>query len=390
VRFSEILHQPRAISILRRALRSGRTHHAYLFDGPEGVGKALTARALAARLLCETEGLKPDDDACGRCPSCHLLAVDTHPDFHLVHRGLHKLHPERKVRRSKGLFLVVDLIRHFVIEPAGMKPSQGRRRVFVILDAERMNEEAQNALLKTLEEPPGEAVLILVSSSAFRLLPTIRSRCQRIPFDLLPPAFIADVLRERFDTPAEDARALARLCDGRLGVAVGWRETGLLALLEPVAALSIAQLGDPEAFAKGAIQLAADLAKRSSAAAPSDEADEPDDEDDDESGEGDDGGESSKSVSTDALRSALRLILMLIATLHRDALLIQNGAAGLLAGRWPETVIVGLAKQRATAQLHAAVAAAAETERMIDRNVAPQLALERLAVAMLGELPVVG
>ncbi len=387
MRFSDVLHQPRAISILRRSLRSGRTHHAYLFDGPEGVGKGLTARALAARLLCEAGGLKPDDDACGTCQSCHLLAVGTHPDFQLVHRQLHKQHPEAKVRRSKGLQIVVDVIRHFVIQPAGLKPSQARRRVFVIEEAERMKEEAQNALLKTLEEPPGDAVLILLSSSAFRLLPTIRSRCQRVPFDLLPPAFVADVLRDRFDAPPEDARALARLCDGRLGVAVTWKAAGLLNLLEPVCALTIAQAANPEGFAKGAIEIATDLAERCSPPEAQDDADDSPtgdrDEEDDESG-----GDSAKGVSTDALRSSLRLILMLVATLHRDVLLTQNGAATLLAGRWPERVVASLAQERSATQLHAAIAAAAETERMIDRSVSPQLALERLAVAMLGELPV--
>ena len=210
------------ISILRRALGSGRTHHAYLFDGPAGVGKELTARALVRGCCVRMTAAPADADACGQCWPCRLLTTENHPDFHLIHRGLHKLHPDRAVRQRKGLFLGVDLIRHFLIEPAAMKPAQGRRRVFLIRDAERMNEEAQNALLKTLEEPPGTACLILVTASALRLLPTIRSRCQVVPFALLPTDFVSGELAARLGLSSADARALAALAGGRWA----WPSTG--------------------------------------------------------------------------------------------------------------------------------------------------------------------
>lgn len=131
--FRDVRHQDRALSILRRTLANGRTHHAYLFDGPDGVGKEMTARAVAAKLLCENVpgdagfqaglGLGGDaDDAdfepCGDCRSCRLFAAGTHPDFHLVTRSLNKLHPEPQVRKTKGLYLVVAIIRHFLIERA--------------------------------------------------------------------------------------------------------------------------------------------------------------------------------------------------------------------------------------------------------------------------------
>ncbi|MCK4342447.1 MAG: DNA polymerase III subunit [Phycisphaerae bacterium] len=382
MRLTDVRHQDRAISILRRALRSGRTHHAYLFDGPEGVGKELTARGLAARLLCGDESLEPDADACGRCPSCKLLATGNHLDFHLIHRGLHKFHPDSTIRSSKGLFLSVNLIRHFLIEPAGMKPTQGPRRVFLIRDAERMNEEAQNALLKTLEEPPGSACLILVTASASRLLPTIRSRCQRVPFGLLPPDFVAGELEARLGLSAANARALASLAGGRLGVALLWHRIGLLDALDAVGGcVDRLPAGDPEAFGKTLVELATELALRTRQQA-----------DEEAPAEAEEGTTKSagKIVSTDELRTALKLVMLLVASLYREALVVKSGAAALcsLAGQQPR--VEQLAAGTTLDRLDECIRGVNEAERTLDRNVMPQLVCERLAVALLGELPVSG
>lgn len=398
MRFSDVPHQERAISILRRALRSGRTHHAYLLEGPEGVGKEAAGRALAARLLCEDDSLEPDADACGACTACRLLASGNHPDLHVIERRLHKLHPDRTIRASKGLFLVVDLVRHFLIEPAGMKPAMGRRRVFLIREAERMNEEAQNALLKTLEEPPGSGCLILVTASAERLLPTIRSRCQRISFDLLPAEHVVAELQRRAGLSAEDAQALAALAGGRLGVARRWHELGLLAHVDAVAQCvqGLAE-GDPEAFGKTMVEIATELAAESVRL---------DDETEmgGEPGGGKGGGKSS--VPTDALRDALKLVFMVVASLYRDALLVQVDVARLRAlprqsvpllvasviGREQGPLLKsgGTGNRRDTEAIdyvNGCIHAINDAERMLDRNVAPQLVCEQLAVALLGETP---
>ncbi len=377
MRLSDVQHQQRAVSILRRALASGRTHHAYLFDGPEGVGKESAARALAARLLCIDESIAPDADACGKCESCRLLAGDNHPDLHIIHRGLHKLHPNSTIRASKGLFLVVDLIRHFLIEPASLKPAQSVRRLFIVLDAERMNDGAQNALLKTLEEPPGSAGLILVTSSAARLLPTIRSRCQCIPFGLLPVSFVAAELVARLGLAAADAEALARLSDGRLGVAVGWHRIGLTEMFDGVgrhiAGLSDA---DPEAFGKGLLDLATTLAGRSMA---QDAAADP---------AGDDSAPpTSKTVPTDELRTAMKLVFLLIAALYRDVLVTHAGTPDLRIVPSQQSLVTRLAEQLALDDLDVRLNTITGAERMLDRNVAPQLVCEWLAVGLRGELP---
>ncbi len=395
MRLSEIRHQDRAVSILRRALESGRTHHAYLFDGPDGVGKESAARALAARLLC-TGGDSPAADqgslfadlaepessldACGCCPSCTLLERNSHPDFHPIHRGMHRQHPDSTIRAGKGLYLVVQLIRHFLIEPASLSPTVGLRRVFLIREAERMNEAAQNALLKTLEEPPGTAVLILVSSSAQRLLPTIRSRCQRVPFGLLPPAYVAERLGELTELDAAAARTLAGLSGGRLGAALHWHRLGMLDTLESVAGLVVARSPhDPVGFGKGMIEAADGLGTRLMKL-DAERAEES------SAGGGARGRSTGKGLPTDVLRDALKLGFMLVGALYRDALLAHEAAAPEL--RQVHTCATQVDQLRAattSSVCEAAIQGVAEAEQMLDRNVAPPLVCERLAGG-LGEL----
>lgn len=369
MRLDEIQHQLRALTILRRALASGRAHHAYLFAGPDGVGKELTARALAARLLCERAD-DPGADACGACQSCVLFASGNHPDFHFIHRGLHKLHSERSVRASKGLFLMVDVIREFLIDVANKSPTLGRQRVFVIRDAERMNEGAQNALLKTLEEPPASTRLMLVSSSAERLLATIRSRCQVVPFEPLPTAFVLERLKAAGATEGE-ADVLARLSGGRLGVALQWSAAGLIETLHALdRALAGGDFARPESFAKALLEQANELAARLIECAARAEA------------EGDDEGRK-RSVETDDLRGALKLCFMLIASVVAEAMWLDAGGQA----RFAEVGLRGpaaLAQRRDADELADCVEAATRSEWMLDRNVNPQLVCEQLAVRLDG------
>lgn len=384
MRLRDVQHQQRALSLIQRGLASGRAPHAYLFEGPEGVGKELTARALAARLLCAAPDESAEGEACGQCQSCRMFARDNHPDFHLIYRGLHKLHPDRNVRVSKGLFLGVDLIRHFLIEPSTSKPTVGRRHVFVIRDAERMNEEAQNALLKTLEEPPGETCLILVTASADRLLPTIRSRCQRISFGLLPPDYVHQRLKGEGVGP-DSADALTRLCDGRLGAALRWHRIGLMDALPGVLdSLTRALKNDPEAFAAGMLEAATELAARDMQAGDDEE------ESDETADEGRRSSPRTKStnVPTDQLRDALKLTLLLLAAFYRDALISQHQTATPLNLPPLQERSGRLAKFHTADELDAALTAINRAERMLDQNVAPQLVGERLAAALNGAAPV--
>lgn len=385
MRLSDVQHQERALAILRRALASGRTHHAYLFAGPEGVGKERAAVGLAARLMCQDASLAPDADACGVCNSCRMIAAGSHPELHIVRRELIRLHPDAEIRKRKGLLLGVDVVRHFLIEPAGLRPTQSPRRVFIIRDAESMSDQAQNALLKTLEEPPGATCLILVTASAERLLPTIRSRCQVIPFGLLPPAFVAAQLCTQADLTPPEAEMLAALSGGRLGVALAWqRQYALLERLPEIAGLlRLVWRGDVPAFGKALGDLGKVLA---ATAQEPDNADETD-ADNDEDAEGTDSA-AEREVTTDAWRAALKLVLLVFAALLRDVLVQQAGAPTLARLAPLEEIIRELHRHLSPDAVAAALAAVAEAEEQLDRNVAVPLVGERLAIALLGEAPV--
>lgn len=223
---SAIIGHERARVLLARLLASGRTPHALLFHGPEGVGKSTIARGFAAALLCEAP---VEGAACGRCTSCGKASRGNHPDLLLVTRL-----PRRKTSGGDGdeddgdepaagggelrSFILVRQIRE-VVEHAAYAPREGPRRVFLIDPADRMNAEAQNALLKTLEEPPGEAILLLVASRPHALLPTVRSRCFPVGFAALAPADLARALEQR-GLARDEAVSRAALASGRPGAAL--------------------------------------------------------------------------------------------------------------------------------------------------------------------------
>ena len=185
-------NQPRARLTLEAALRGDGLTHAYLFHGPPGTGKRDAARAFAAALI--SEGAEDQADAERRVLS------GVHPDLSWVEpRGAHDV--------------LVDDVRMQVVRQASLRPFEAGRRVFVIAEADRMNEESQNALLKTLEEPAPFAHLVLVSSAPGRLLPTIVSRLQPVRFGPVPAARIAELL-ERDGVDSRTALACARLAGG--------------------------------------------------------------------------------------------------------------------------------------------------------------------------------
>jgi len=254
---TEVQHQDAALRRIQLALSRDRVPHAYLFHGPEGVGKEKVARGLAQLLLCsepterkqsidesDVVGLEQVRESCGRCEDCQLVAAETHPDFHLIYRQLHRDHPDADVRKRKGLELGVDVLRHFVIDKVGLTPLRGRAKLFVIRSADDMTVQAQNALLKTLEEPPGTTFIILLVSALDRLLPTTLSRCQLVRFDGLPGAFIRDKLHELRPTLSrERIEWCARCGEGSLGRALEYADDELFELHQRLNE-SLTRLGD--------------------------------------------------------------------------------------------------------------------------------------------------
>jgi DNA polymerase III subunit delta' len=272
----DVRHQPRAHRILQRAMASRRLPHAYIFHGPEGVGKQTLATCFARLLLCprpaqadppaEVAGQDRIDwrEACGTCEDCTLTLAGTHPDMQMVYKELNRYHPAPEVRARKAIDLSVDVVRHFIIDRVGDKPARGRARVFVVLEADQMSVAAQNALLKTLEEPPDAAFIILVTRSLDRLLPTTLSRCQPVPFGALPSDFVEARLQSlRPDLADGPRRFVARYCDGRLGVAVRMADADLFAIKASLneALVGLAQIG-PSGFAQHIQEAASSLAEK--------------------------------------------------------------------------------------------------------------------------------
>ena len=199
-------HQ-QAQSLLGLAVASEQVTHAYLFAGPDGIGKTTLALAFAALLQCEQPDLIAGEP-CGACSSCRRIAHGTHPDVTLVEA--------EEGKRQLG----IDAVRENVIHLANLAPSSGRWRVFILPNVERMTPNTVNALLKTLEEPPDRVVLLLTSAEPENLLPTLLSRCQLVPMRPLAMDVIADALTTRWSVPVERAHTLAGLASGRLGWAV--------------------------------------------------------------------------------------------------------------------------------------------------------------------------
>jgi DNA polymerase-3 subunit delta' len=220
--FDDIFGQARALETLGRAWRSGRLPHGLIFAGPAGVGKFTTASVLGALVLCQ----KPtsSDQPCGQCESCILMAAGNHPDFHVLYRQLIRLDKEK----SKARDLPVDVIRDYLVDPAGRTAVMNHGKVFVVEEAELMNSQAQNALLKTLEEPVGPTLIILLTDGPNSLLPTIRSRAQVVYFAILDDETVRREMQRR-GIDASTAAEAAALTDGSLGIALRWVEDGVVA-----------------------------------------------------------------------------------------------------------------------------------------------------------------
>ena len=239
--WSTVLDQERVVDTLRHALAQDRVAHAYLLHGPNGVGKRAVAYEMARALQCPEQ----DEEACDACPACRKTRRMVHPDVHV-----HLPHPwsdeadrdeedmGTRIRRlgenpyavidymrrpslsdpsetsNQQVYYRIDQVRQDVIQPMSLARGEGRYKVNILLDAEKMREEAANAFLKLLEEPPPQTVFLLTTNRPEQLLPTILSRCQRLRFDPLLPETIEQALVERDEMEPDAASMLARMADG--------------------------------------------------------------------------------------------------------------------------------------------------------------------------------
>ncbi len=248
--FSSLLGQATVVQTLERALSSGHVHHAYRFEGPEGVGKELAALRLAQALVCET-GHPFGCETCSACRRAITFANDTpqvpqHPDVLLVQRGLY---PASLVGSAEASGIGVEQIRRIVLGRVGFPPHEGKALCIIVRDADELTVSAANALLKTLEEPGPRTHFILLTSRPNRLLDTVRSRTLAVRFRPLADDIVADLL-EKNGAP----RSAAALAQGSVSLGLKLAEEETLA--EREAFISAADQALAESDLAGALAFA--------------------------------------------------------------------------------------------------------------------------------------
>lgn len=199
--FNQIIGHEKVIETLKRSINKGTVSHSYIFEGEEGLGKKKIAYIFAKTLLCK----KQKDEPCNCCTSCMKFDKGNHPDLLVIE-------PE------KGLIKKGEV--EALIKSVTKAPFESLRKIFIIDDSHKMNLEAKNALLKTLEEPPGYINIILITSSSNLLLPTILSRCQGIKFYPVDSKKIADLLISLYDKSKDEAKFIADFSKGSVGKSI--------------------------------------------------------------------------------------------------------------------------------------------------------------------------
>ncbi|MHB1158186.1 MAG: DNA polymerase III subunit [Phycisphaerales bacterium] len=236
-----ILGQPAALNVIQQTLDSRRVHHAWIFYGPAGVGKFTTAIAFAKVLLCPDAqaDFSGHVSACGVCESCRTFDDPhaAHPDLHVITKELALYSDIKAVRDGKQIRIPLDVLRTRLLEPAGRKAQLNHGKVFIVDEAELLDDNGQNTLLKTLEEPPEGSYIVLVTSQDDKLLATIRSRCQRVAFGELSDEVMERWLGKQAEVDAARRPWVLRFARGSIGrasLAVEYGLDGWLRAIEPM------------------------------------------------------------------------------------------------------------------------------------------------------------
>lgn len=326
-----IVGQPLAVRLLRRALVSGKVVHAYLFVGPEGVGKRTVALELARSLNC-TE-LTSAGSACNVCSSCRRITADemNHPDIAIV--------------EPDGRTIKTDQVKELRSQMYA-RPTQGRYRIGIVDGADRMNPESGNRVLKLLEEPPHYAVLILLAQNISGVLPTLVSRCQVIHFPPVPADQVASYLTQRRSLAAGEASLLASLSGGSIGRAMEMATDETLLQRRDKALELIGRLSRMDVF--DALQFAEGMGKQK-----------------------------------EHLDQWLELLIIWL----RDALLaVQTGSDDLVINRDQMPAVRNIGERLGTEQLMVLLEAVTEVRGQMQRNVNVRLALDVLLLRLIGAL----
>ncbi len=339
-----ILGQERMVAALQGAIAREGPSHAYLFAGPPQSGRSTLARLFAQTLNCETApaGGGPAAAPCGLCRSCRKIERGIHPDVRAVSLAGQESGGAGR-RESKHTSLSIDTIRELQAD-LNLRPLEGRWRIAIVEDAGTMREDAANAFLKTLEEPPPFTVLILIVPEVGAVLPTIRSRCQVIELRAVPREELARALTTRHGVAPERARTLAALARGRAGWAIA--AGGQPGFLDERRAALDAMLGFLQGPARDFFPLVDRLVDRF------------------------------KRGRRDEVYAELDAWL----GLWRDLLLVRSGCEELALNVDYLDQLRPLAARFTIARLRAALTATRDAARWLDENVIPRLALETMVL----------
>jgi len=334
VPLSSIVGHQYLVHLLGAAVASESVPQSLLFAGPEGVGKRATAIALAQAVNCPVARRAGDTvDACGTCPTCTRIARGQHSDVVVLDKG-----GEASIK--------IRALRERVLEAVGYRPFEARRRVFIIDPADELTLEAQDALLKTLEEPPPSAIFILVTAFADTLLPTVQSRCRRLRFAPLSEADVARVLEQQCSIEARKARLMASGAGGSVARALAG-EAGDLAD-DRDAALTLLQAAKT-AGAMPRLKAAAALAQH-------------------------------RSKRRD--REALSARLGLLSSLCRDLAALRAGARDALANPDLAEPLAAIESSFDIGRLSRAFSAIEDAQRALERNASPKLVADWVAIGI--------
>ncbi len=326
----------KAVNVLMRGIDQDRVSHAYLLVGPDRVGKRTLAMDFARAVNC----VGPDDGRpCGTCEQCDRIDRELHTDVKVVDRKT------GEKPKGRGRVLIgIDQMREIQRE-ASLTPFEGRHRVFVIDDAEYLSEEAANSLLKTLEEPPNQVILVLLASDLGAMLPTISSRCQKLEIRPVSTEVISEVLQARHGVDEVEATEIARLSEGR----PGW---ALEAVSNPDLLVALNErLNTVEGIVKSGLEDRFDYAAKLAG-----------------------------TVGRD--RDGVRRELSDWLGWWRDVLLVKEETEEYVTHLSRIAVIRELARDLTAEDVTRAMNAVGEAQEHLDRNVNPRLALEAMMLAM--------
>lgn len=331
----QIIGQDKTINLLIRSFSDGRLSHAYLFVGPKHVGKMTLSINLAQALNCLS-----DDRPCGTCHTCRRIGAGNHPDVQVIQLAQDSENEQAPARKTISVSQIRDL--QYGIN---LKPYEGGYRVIIIDGAEHMSDGAANSLLKTLEEPPPNTVFLLLAIDEGSLLPTIRSRCQKLEVPSLPPHTIKQALMESWGIGLEKAELLARASNGCIGWAISAinDETLLEERSQHLESLiSLASSGITQRF-EYAFSLAAQFSKN---------------------------------------RVTVRERLDLWLTWWRDLLLVKGDSLGFITNTDQEDTLKQHAQQYSINAIGQVIRSIQETMQQMEQNANPRLALEVMMLNM--------